>query len=282
MVDSTWLHILYAVDSSDLITELYGFEGSQVQLAIALSVQSVAMASYFTKAFIYLRSKYSQHQWFYTFTLLAVVPCLLLLPINTLFSSHSQHYDQRSPHWIRKMKTAFQVLDTNHDSAIIRTDIEGPLSAMMDSFNAPPEKKEKVLATAHRYWINLVNGGTEPPTDDTPVTEEQFLKNVARAIGKPEFQDTMEDLGTTLMSLLDSDDPENITREEFMHMYAAHNVHKDKAEEDRHFQLFEKMDTDEDGDITQEDYVRAVQFFFTDLTDESDPRNWVFGPLRTD
>ena len=108
------------------------------------------------------------------------------------------------------------------------------------------------------------------------------MKNVARAVSKPDFHATMEHLGTTLMSLLNLTKPGHISKEEFMHMYAAHEVHKDNAEEDHHIQLFDKMDTDKDGDITREDYVKAVQFFFTDLADESDPRNWVFGPLRTD
>ena len=192
----------------------------------------------------------------------------------------------RSPHWNKKMKTAFQVLDINQDSVITRTDIEGPLCAMMEKLQVTPGKEEKILATAHRYWINLVNGGTEPPTDDFKVTEDMFLKNVARAVMKPDFHDTMKDLGTTLMSLLDLKNTNHITKQEFMHMYAAHNVHKDvddrEAEEYHHIQLFKAMDTDQDGCISRDEYVSAVQFFFTDLTDESDPRKWVFGPLRSD
>ena len=191
---------------------------------------------------------------------------------------HEPHWN----FWKKKMKTAFHVLDTNSDGFITLEDIEDPLRAMMEKLNVSTEKREEIRKLAHNYWINLVNGGMKPSTDHIEVTEGMFLKNVAHAITMPNFYDTVEGLGTTLMTLLGLQNPDYISKEEFMHMYAAHSVHKDKAEEDHHMELFKAMDTDHNERISRDEYVSAVHFFFTDLTNESDARNFVFGPLRTD
>ena len=178
------------------------------------------------------------------------------------------------------MKKAFHVLDTDQDNSITKSDIVGPLSVMMGKFNVPLEKRNDVLQQAHRYWIELVNGGNEPSTDAHGVSEEEFLKNVARAVTNPTFYSTMEALGTALLTLLNLKNPDRITKEEFLKLNDAHNVPKKEAED-----LFDAIATRGEGCtkpkhcLTQNDYVAAVQFFFTDRTNVRDHRNALFGPL---
>ena len=186
----------------------------------------------------------------------------------------------QNEHWIKKMKKAFQVLDTDRDNAITKADIVGPLSHMMGKFNVPPEKRKEVLQNAHRYWIELVNGGNEPSADGHGVSEEEFLKNVARAVTNQDFDRIMEAMGTALLTLLNLKNPNSIAKEEFLQINDAHNVPKEDAEH-----LFDAIATRGEGCtkqkqyLTRSDYVAAVQFFFTDRTNVHDRRNALFGPL---
>ena len=181
---------------------------------------------------------------------------------------------EQNPHWLKKMKTAFFVLDTDHDGFVTLADIEGPLLHMTEAFKVPPEEKDAILDQGRRYWIDLVNGGTTPPADK--VSEAMFAENVARAVTTPPFEPKLKALGSTLLFLIDSKKLGYITREDFIKIYSAHNV-----EEEDSSRLFESMMSGQ-GRVTKDDYVNAVLFFFTDLMDESDPRNLVFGTLHSD
>ena len=182
---------------------------------------------------------------------------------------------QQNQHWVTKMKTAFFVLDADHDGFITLADIEGPLRQMIETFKVPPDEQDAILDQARRYWIDLVNGGTTPPADK--VSESMFVENVARAVTTPPFEPKVRALGSTLLFLIDSKKLGYIIREDFLKIYSAHNV-----EEEHSTRLFESISGRGQGHVTKDGYVNAVLFFFTDLTDESDPRNLVFGTLRSD
>ena len=171
-----------------------------------------------------------------------------------------------SAHWVRKMKTIFLTLDTDHDGFITLEDNQASPIRMVRAFGLSKEKADAVLEYTRRVgWVEYVNAGVEQP-DGHRVSEQTFIKNMARAVDSQ--KDVGKDLAECHLILFDLEEPGFLSREEYLKVFGTQQV--DEAVSVRRFEM---LDSDQDGRIKVDDYIDDIRFFFTDVGPKDDQEN---------
>ena len=176
--------------------------------------------------------------------------------------------------WIMKMKTAFTYHDVDGDGYITEKDFVIWAKQMEKLFsNMSKEQKEKLEGVQSRVWKELLGGRGKGP--DYKVTESLFIERFFNVVNKDGAEDNMRREWRDVFEVMDLNQDGVISKNEHRQFFEARkNVDPNGA-----IVAFSAMDKNMDGRITCDEYVSAGVEFFFNLTDETKPSKYFFGPL---
>jgi Ca2+-binding EF-hand superfamily protein len=160
----------------------------------------------------------------------------------------------------QKYERAFDRFDADDDGVIDETDITAMVQLWCDTFDVPPRSEgwKKINSLANKLWRDLQ--GTVDADGNKSVTKEEWHA----AMGDPGYVESVAiPFACSVFDLADKDKSGKLTVDE---MIAAQSKAGISEEETR--QMFDKLDTDDDGYVTRDEYEEAIREFY--LSDDPD------------
>ncbi|GGX96469.1 EF-hand domain-containing protein [Streptomyces minutiscleroticus] len=151
-----------------------------------------------------------------------------------------------------RLRKRFQKWDTDGSGSLERGDFVGEAKKIAQNFGAAPGSPEvQSLNDAFQGLFDYLSSGSES------VSEDQFLNVTGNLIfqqGEADFNRALGPVIEALVGLCDKNDDGLINGGEFAAWLTAVGVGPDRAEE-----VFQQVDTDGDGELSQQELLAAVR-----------------------
>ncbi|QFZ24443.1 EF-hand domain-containing protein [Saccharothrix syringae] len=139
--------------------------------------------------------------------------------------------------------------------------------------HAPGSPEERRIVDAYlRIWNDLHR--PHIPDGGEAITREQFLTSTASLADDPRAaRETVGAIAEAFLAIADTDTDGRVSPDEFLVFQHGHFPGLSEAES---AEAFRHLDTDGDGHLTAEEFVRACVDYWTS-TDPDNPGNWWAG-----
>jgi Ca2+-binding EF-hand superfamily protein len=154
----------------------------------------------------------------------------------------------------RKYEKAFDRFDVNRDGVLQENDITAMAKTWCETFNVAPHSKEatRINDLATKLWRDVL-AATDTDSGGT-VTKEEWNA----AMEKPDFVDRVA--LPFALAVFDVADTDNSGRLSVNEMIAAQTRAGITEEETR--RMFDALDSDHDGEVTRDEYAKAIREFY--------------------
>ncbi|XP_013413303.1 sarcoplasmic calcium-binding protein [Lingula anatina] len=178
--------------------------------------------------------------------------------------------------WVRKMRTVFARLDSNHDNRLTRKDflalgVHIIRCCKLDSM----QRMNQIMMMESDAWDKFFAGpGTPRSVQERGISERQFVDAMRREMQSPETSKNLRNMYHFVFGYMDHDQDGMLTFTEYADMPRCSGV------PDAFIQAnFDTLDTDADGVIQEAEFIEAAKQYYT-TNDESNRYNHVlYGPL---
>ena len=166
--------------------------------------------------------------------------------------------------WLRKMRTAFRVYDTNQDKVISVDDfiLQG------ERFGKKcPERAEEIMNTLTNIWT--VAAGSR----DAKLTEKAWIDTRIKFSALPDARYLFREYSNMKFGIIDQNKSNFISQQEFNNYFECVGIDIKHAPA-----AFKALDSNEDGKISKDEFLdHAVEFCFG--LNEEHPSKLFYGPL---
>ncbi|MFC6066627.1 EF-hand domain-containing protein [Streptomyces ochraceiscleroticus] len=167
----------------------------------------------------------------------------------------------------QRLRRRFELWDKNNDGRIERSDWQGEVERLLRAFNETANSpKGKALSSAYMgMWDNLAAQAGVKSGDS--VDFEQFKNAAAKQLldqGKSGFDKGLRPTIKAILDLADTDGDGQVSREEFRTWIKVAGGEESKADE-----AFQRIDTDNSGQLSVEELIEAVRKFHSGELDVS-------------
>lgn len=167
----------------------------------------------------------------------------------------------------------FNVLDHNGDGLLEKKDIREVADnlAEMRGYEEGTSSYEEVQEQMMQMWHQA--RALSGAEEKSHLTLEDWIAHEEELINSDELiEDYMKGIAEAVFNLLDADGDGKISEEEYVNAVQAYGGDREQGQV-----AFEKLDVDESGSLTWEELLKAVKQFH--LSDDPEARgNWLFGP----
>jgi Ca2+-binding EF-hand superfamily protein len=173
----------------------------------------------------------------------------------------------------QKFNSLFGWFDQGGDGKLSHDDFQ----AMTGLFTRLVPEGDHANATGIRnafeeWWQLLLEHGDSD--GDGQVSQQEFITVMEANVTSPEhFERAVLAIIDSLMKALDTNGNGVLSRDEYVHMYSALGIPPQHSGE-----AFKKLDRDDDGVISQEEFRMAISEFYLSADPEA-PGNWLIGPI---
>jgi len=169
----------------------------------------------------------------------------------------------------------FNVLDYNDDGLLEKQDFVDVADriAEMRDYEPGSSRHSAVRKEILRIWTNA--RALSGAENKTQITLEDWLAHEEKVLGSNVLiRSYVQGIARAVFDILDADNDGVISEEEYLQFFRAF-----RGEEENGHRAFQKLDENDDGRLTRQEFLEAVTQFH--LSDEPDARgNWLFGPFR--
>jgi Ca2+-binding EF-hand superfamily protein len=169
----------------------------------------------------------------------------------------------------------FNVLDHNGDGLLEKQDFIDVADriAEMRGYEDGSARHSAVRKEILRIWTNA--RALSGAEGKTQITLEDWLAHEEKVIDSNVLiHSYVQGIAQAVFDILDADNDGVISEEEYLQFFRAF-----RGEEAQGPEAFQKLDQDGDGHLAREEFLEAVTEFH--LSDDPDARgNWLFGPYR--
>jgi hypothetical protein len=173
-----------------------------------------------------------------------------------------------SPYWESKIRHYFSILDTDKDGKLTENDFQLLGDRYIEYTQVDDRRAKKVRAKIAKFWPDLQKASL-----DGPMTVDVFVQYIKEK-GINKLDQRVTEIYLVYFDLFDPSGDGTISLEEFKVFQKVHGVDPVHAEE-----TFRALDTDNDGKLTEEEFVDAARTYFTAL-EECEPVKNLYGPLQ--
>ncbi|MEV0502022.1 EF-hand domain-containing protein [Streptomyces spectabilis] len=173
----------------------------------------------------------------------------------------------------QKFSTLFRWFDQNGDGLLTHDD----LHAMAERFAALAREDDTANATAMRdafetWWQLLLTHGDSD--GDGRISPQEFITVMKAAVTDPQhFEQAVLAIVDALMRALDTNQDGTLSQEEYVRMYDALGIPPTHSEA-----AFRLLDSDGDGSLSHSEFRAAITEFYLS-TDPKAPGNQLLGPI---
>ena len=173
----------------------------------------------------------------------------------------------------RNQTRMFNLVDRNQDNKLTWEDHQAILDRMAKASNISTASPEYLgLKGAIEANWNELKRHADLDKDDA-VTLDEWIAHHDRMLGTKEgYQLAIAAITQSLLGIADRDRDGKLSQSDWTMLLDVYGVDGTKAK-----QSFEKLDTDHDGVMTQQELLSAVEQFVRS-TNPSDPGHWLLGP----
>lgn len=172
----------------------------------------------------------------------------------------------------RKLKQLFNAMDTNTDGYVEWADYQRLVDRYLTAFKIDKDQRkgQTLQVTYQMYWLELLRHADR---SQRLSKDEYIAANRAASVDTSRFN-MVEGVPHAIVDIMDIDDDNEITREEFAQFLKAWEITAPNA-----MDTFTALDTDGDGRISRQQYVQSVREFLHSPTDVNAPGSLYFGHL---
>ena len=171
--------------------------------------------------------------------------------------------------WVRKMKTFFAAYDLTGDGVIDIEDYKrftGIWTSNAVSKNASKERIEEFSEKFYKFWLEEVVRDNEK----FKWTENILIEDMFELVSRPGSEKFLRDSGKVLFNLFDLNGDGYISKGELKTIF---------GENPFTIVSFSGMDTNRNGEVSEEEFLQAYLDFFCNFADETNPSKHFMGPL---
>ncbi len=169
----------------------------------------------------------------------------------------------------------FNVLDYNDDGVLEKQDFVGVADrlAEMRGYEDGSSKHTAIRQEILRMWTNA--RALSGKEGKTQITLEDWLAHEQEVLDSNVLiHSYVQGIARVIFDILDADNDGVISEEEYLKFFQSF-----RGDEDDGKLAFQKLDPDEKGHLTRKQFLEAVTEFH--LSDDPDARgNWLFGPYQ--
>lgn len=165
----------------------------------------------------------------------------------------------------RKLTRRFELLDANGDGYLERADYETLARKLVRGFAESPTspKGKAVIDTYVQYWENFVS--RMDSDGDGKVTKDEFIDAIGRKIiNADEFDRIARPHFHAVAVLADTNDDGELDRDEYVRLMAMYGVDRRDA-----LDAFEQIDANHDNLLSVEELTAAARDFYLSDNDNS-------------
>ncbi len=170
----------------------------------------------------------------------------------------------------RKLEQLFNATDANNDGYVEWADYQRIVDRYLTAFTIDKDERkgQTLQVTYQMYWLELLRHANR---SQRLTRDEYIAANRAASVDTSRFN-MVEGLPHAIVDIMDNDDDNEINKEEFAQFLQASGITAPHA-----MDTFTALDTDGDGRISRQEYVRSVREFFHSGTDLKAPGSLYFG-----
>ena len=169
----------------------------------------------------------------------------------------------------------FNVLDYNNDGTLEKQDFVNVADrlAEMRGYEEGSSKHTAVRQEILRMWTNA--RALSGKEGKTQITLDDWLAHEQKVLDSNVLiHSYVQGIARAIFDILDADNDGVISEDEYMKFFRSFRGDDEDAEI-----AFQKLDEDEKGYLTRQEFLEAVTEFH--LSDDPDaPGNWLFGPYQ--
>ncbi|XP_065207921.1 sarcoplasmic calcium-binding protein isoform X2 [Planococcus citri] len=182
---------------------------------------------------------------------------------------HVNHETGNSLFWQRKMRTVHNLLDVNKDGIISYDDFKLLADRFVQLGHLPEKQQHEFYDIIEKMWKE--QWGCIDPYN--LITTQQYLEDMKHVINDEDRRKKVHTLFPYLFKAVDNNGDGSISFSEYQLFFKCLGLSYKDA-----IASFESIDTDKDGKLTMEEFIKlGREFFITD--DESKPSKLFWGPL---
>lgn len=169
----------------------------------------------------------------------------------------------------RKLEQLFNATDANNDGYVEWADYQRIVDRYLTAFTIDKDERkgQTLQVTYQMYWLELLRHANR---SQRLTRDEYIAANRAASIDTSRFN-MVEGIPHAIVDIMDNDDDNEINKEEFAQFLQASGITAPHA-----MDTFAALDTDGDGRISRQEYVRSVREFFHSDTDLKAPGSLYF------
>ena len=180
-----------------------------------------------------------------------------------------------STFWVSKMKTYFQVMDTNQNGFLSRSEYKEIAERLVQ--NQSDRSKDDDIRTVFGYMFNNFVAGGKEVDDDAEIGYEEFLGNAAKAVASMQSsREAGRRKNEVFFDFVDTDGSGEISREEYRQYLA---VYSGGEQTDRADRAFDSIDTDGNNTITRNEFINGHMHYWFEATSDPNYSPFPYGPL---
>ncbi|XP_013398981.1 sarcoplasmic calcium-binding protein [Lingula anatina] len=177
-----------------------------------------------------------------------------------------------SDHWRRKMRTLFRAFDVNGDGYLTEEDFEMSARRCSEYMNLNEENTKILLDQRLTYWRDSMSKDSTG-RNIGKISEDQFVEKQLVTMNDNNFRESFFDILCSRFKMMDLDGDGLISPDEHAAIFYGFNIPPEHSKK-----IFDIIDSNSDGFITQEEFICAlIEFYLTENPDNK--YNECNGPL---
>lgn len=173
----------------------------------------------------------------------------------------------------RKFTVLFGWFDQNQDGYLSQDDFQQMAGLFTSLPGGDAPENAKALQEAFEMWWNLLLTSGDVNADGR-IGQDEFITVMKASVTAPEnFERAVIRIADAFMRIVDTNDDGSLDFDEYVRMYDGLGIDPTHSSD-----AFHRLDRDGDGKISHEEFRAAItEFYLSD--DEDAPGNWLLGPM---